>query len=40
VAASPGEVTQLLAQVKGGNEDALAKLIPIVYKELRRLGGR
>ncbi len=39
MAASPGEVTQLLAQIKGGNEDALAKLIPIVYKELRRLAG-
>jgi len=39
VAASPGEVTQLLAQVKGGDQDALAKLIPILYKELRRLAG-
>ena len=39
MAASPGEVTQLLAQIKGGNEDALAKLIPVVYKELRRLAG-
>ena len=39
MAASPGEVTQLLAQIKGGNEDALAKLIPIVYRELRRLAG-
>ena len=39
MAASPGEVTQLLAQAKAGNEDALAKLIPIVYKELRRLAG-
>lgn len=39
MAASPGEVTQLLAQVKGGDQDALAKLIPILYKELRRLAG-
>jgi len=38
VAARPG-MTQLLAQIKGGNEDALAKLIPIVYKELRRLAA-
>ena len=40
MAASPGEVTQLLAQAKGENEEALAKLIPIVYKELRRLAGQ
>ena len=39
MAASPGEVTQLLARVKGGNQDALAKLIPLVYAELRRLAG-
>ena len=39
MAASPGEVTQLLAQAKGGNEEAPAKLIPIVYKELRGLAG-
>ena len=39
MAASPGEVTQLLAQVKGGNQDALAKLIPLVYAELRHLAG-
>jgi len=39
VAASPGEVTQLLAQVKGGNQDALAKLVPLVYAELRHLAG-
>lgn len=35
----PGEVTVLLGQVKLGSQDALAKLIPLVYKELRRLAG-
>ena len=35
----PGEVTLLLAQVKGGRKDALARLMPLVYKELRRLAG-
>lgn len=34
-----GEVTLLLAEVKHGSQDALAKLIPLVYKELRRLAG-
>jgi RNA polymerase sigma factor (TIGR02999 family) len=34
-----GEVTLLLAQVKGGDQAALGKLIPLVYKELRRLAG-
>lgn len=38
-ATSPGEVSQLLVQVKGGNQDALAKLIPLVYTELRHLAG-
>ena len=37
--ASPGELTQPLAHAKGGNEEAPAKLIPIVYKELRGLAG-
>ena len=36
---SPGEVTLLLAKVKHGNQDALAQLIPLVYRELRRLAG-
>ena len=35
----PGEVTLLLAEVKLGQKDALARLIPLVYKELRRLAG-
>ncbi len=34
-----GEVTLLLAQVKGGDKAALGRMIPLVYKELRRLAG-
>jgi len=34
-----GEVTALLAQLGKGNEEAASKLIPLVYKELRRLAG-
>ena len=37
--AAPGEVTFLLARIKGGDQDALTDLIPLVYKELRRLAG-
>ena len=35
----PGDldVTQLLANWRGGDKDALARLIPIVYQELRRV---
>jgi RNA polymerase sigma factor (TIGR02999 family) len=36
---SPGEVTVLLAELKRGREDALGRLMPLVYKELRRLAG-
>jgi RNA polymerase sigma factor (TIGR02999 family) len=36
---SPGPVTILLARVKDGDRDALAELMPVVYKELRRLAG-
>jgi RNA polymerase sigma factor (TIGR02999 family) len=32
-----GEVTVLLEQVKRGDPDALARLMPLVYNELRRL---
>jgi RNA polymerase sigma factor (TIGR02999 family) len=32
-----GEVTALLARVSHGDQDAFAKLLPIVYNELRRL---
>ena len=34
-----GEVTQLLIQLRAGNRDAEAKLIPLVYAELRRLAA-
>jgi len=34
-----GEVTLLLAQVTGGDQAALGRLIPLVYRELRRLAG-
>src|SRR5215207_1133431 len=33
----PREVTQLLAEWSGGDESALAELLPLVEKELRRL---
>jgi RNA polymerase sigma factor (TIGR02999 family) len=37
----PGnEVTALLMAWRGGDEDALARLTPIVYDELHRLAGR
>ena len=35
-----GEVTRLLAELRGGNPEAEAKLIPLVYNELRRLAAR
>jgi len=34
-----GEVTVLLAELRAGHKDALTKLIPLVYAELRRLAG-
>jgi RNA polymerase sigma factor (TIGR02999 family) len=37
VSDSPGEVTLLLNELKLGNKDALGRLIPLVYRELRRL---
>jgi len=33
----PGEVTQLLLGWRGGDRNALDALVPLVYKELRRL---
>jgi RNA polymerase sigma factor (TIGR02999 family) len=36
---SPGDVTALLAQVKRGDQEALGKLMPLVYNELRRLAN-
>ena len=35
----PGEITALLCEMKLGSQDALARLIPVVYRELRRLAG-
>jgi RNA polymerase sigma factor (TIGR02999 family) len=37
---SSTEVTQLLKAWSNGDEDALQKIIPIVYQELHRLAGR
>ena len=34
---STGEVTRLLQDLSGGNREALDKLLPLVYSELRRL---
>jgi RNA polymerase sigma factor (TIGR02999 family) len=39
MANAPGEVTALLAEVKLGSKDAMTRLIPLVYRELRRLAG-
>src|ERR1039458_7222460 len=34
-----GEITEILGQARRGDQDALQKLIPIVYEELRRLAA-
>jgi RNA polymerase sigma-70 factor (ECF subfamily) len=36
---SPGEVTQLLHELTLGNKEALGRLMPLVYQELRRLAA-
>ena len=36
---SPGNVTQLLNHFRHGDNEALAALVPLVEKELRRLAG-
>src|SRR5215469_11807401 len=36
---SPGDVTLLLAEMKQGNREALPKLIPLVYHELKKLAA-
>lgn len=36
---SPGAVTVLLAEIRNGNNDALPRLIPLVYQELKRLAA-
>lgn len=38
--AAPGDVTQLLAAARGGETDALDRLLPLIYDELRDLAGR
>lgn len=37
---SPQDVTQLLAAWRDGDQEALDKLMPLVYDELRRIAGR
>ena len=40
MAVSRGEVSLLLAEMRSGRKDALARLLPLVYGELRRLSAR
>jgi RNA polymerase sigma factor (TIGR02999 family) len=35
-----GEVSELLSQLRHGRNEALDQLLPLVYKELRRVAGR
>jgi RNA polymerase sigma-70 factor (ECF subfamily) len=37
---TPGHVTQLLHQARSGDPDALERLVPLVYAELRRQAAR
>jgi RNA polymerase sigma factor (TIGR02999 family) len=37
VSSAPGEVTDILVELKRGNREAQNRLIPLVYKELRRI---
>lgn len=37
---SPETVTRLLAEWQEGSEEALARLMPLVYRELRSIAGR
>ena len=37
--AEQSQITQLLVQWKGGNQQALDALMPLVYRELKRLAG-
>jgi len=39
VVSQPGEVTQLLIELRSGKKEAESKLIPLVYAELRRLAA-
>ena len=40
MSATPGEVTNLLLELKRGNREAEGLLIPLVYRELRRIAAR
>ena len=40
MSATPGEVTSLLLELKRGNKEAEGLLIPLVYKELRRIAAK
>jgi RNA polymerase sigma factor (TIGR02999 family) len=40
MAESSGDVTRLLADMSAGRQDALERLLPLVYNELRRLAVR
>ena len=35
----PTQVTRLLVQMRGGDQEASAQLIPLVYKELRKIAA-
>lgn len=37
--ASPGTITRLLLDWRNGDKSALDKLVPLVYREMRRLAG-
>ena len=39
MSAAPGEITRLLRELRQGNKAAEGRLIPLVYKELRRIAG-
>ena len=39
-ASPPGEITQLLKRLSGGDRAAESRLVPLVYAELRRLAAR
>ena len=40
MAPPPGEITQLLKRLSGGDRAAESRLVPLVYAELRRLAAR
>lgn len=39
MSATPGEITVLLSELSRGNKEAEGRLIPLVYKELRRIAA-